>query len=46
MKGRFAAILSPKADDEDRALAKAMLKVKGVNVTKPDNTVRLTAPRR
>jgi hypothetical protein len=47
MGGRFARILPPKvATDEHRALAKAMLKVKGVNVTKPGTTVRLTPPRR
>jgi hypothetical protein len=34
------------ATDEHRTLAKAMLKVKGVNVTKPGTTVRLTPPRR
>ena len=46
MKGRFAQILPPKvATDEHRALAKAMLKIKGVNVTKPGTTVRLTPPR-
>jgi hypothetical protein len=34
MEGRFAQILPPKvADAEMRMLAKAMLKVKGVNVT-------------
>jgi hypothetical protein len=47
MEGRFAQILPPKvATDEHRALAKAMLKVKGVNVTKPGTTVRLTPSRR
>jgi hypothetical protein len=47
MEGRFAGILPPKvAEDEHRTLAKAMLKVKGVNVTKPGTTVRLTPPRR
>lgn len=46
MEGRFAGILPPKvATDEHRSLAKAMLKVKGVNVTKPGTTVRLTPPR-
>ena len=47
MEGRFAGILPPKvASDEHRTLAKAMLKVKGVNITKPGTTVRLTPPRR
>jgi hypothetical protein len=47
MEGRFAGILPPNvATDEHRTLAKAMLKVKGVNVTKPSTTVRLTPPRR
>ena len=47
MEGRFAGILPPNvATDEHRTLAKAMLKVKGVNVTKPGTTVRLTPPRR
>jgi hypothetical protein len=47
MEGRFAQILPPNvATDEHRALAKVMLKVKGVNVTKPGTTVRLTPPRR
>ena len=47
MEGRFAQILPPNAATaEHRALAKAMLKVKGVNVTKPGTTVRLTPPRR
>jgi hypothetical protein len=47
MEGRFAQILPPKvATAEHQALAKAMLKVKGVNVTKPGTTVRLTPPRR
>jgi hypothetical protein len=42
MEGRFAEILPPKlASDEHRTLAKAMLKVKGVNVTKSGTTVRL-----
>lgn len=36
LKGRFAQLLSPKvADEQMRAFAKAMLQVKGVNVTKP-----------
>ena len=43
MEGRFAQILPPnESTDEHRALAKAMLKVKCVNVTKPGTTVRLT----
>jgi len=47
MEGRFAGILPPNAATaEHRTLAKAMLKVKGVNVTKPGTTVRLTPPRR
>jgi hypothetical protein len=47
MEGRFAQILPPKlATAEHRALAQAMLKVKGVNITKPGTTVRLTPPRR
>jgi hypothetical protein len=47
MEGRFAQILPPNtATTEHRALAKAMLKVKGVNVTKPGTTVRLMPPRR
>jgi len=47
MEGRFAGILPPNvATDEHRTLAKAMLKVKGVNVAKPGTTVRLTPPRR
>ena len=47
MEGRFAQILPPKlADDQMRLLAKTMLKVKGVNITKPGTTVRLTPPRR
>src|ERR1019366_6872028 len=47
MEGRFAGILPSKvATDEHRTLAKAMLKVKGVNVAKPGTTVRLTPPRR
>jgi hypothetical protein len=47
MEGRFAQILPPNvATVEHRALAQAMLKVKGVNITKPGTTVRLTQPRR
>lgn len=47
MEGCFAQILPPKvADDQMRLLAKAMLKVKGVNVAKRGITVRLTPPRR
>jgi hypothetical protein len=47
MEGRFAQILPPNvATAEHRALAQAMLKVKGVNITKPGTTVRLTQPRR
>ena len=47
MGGRFAQILPPNvATAEHRALAKAMRKVKGVNVAKPGTTVRLTPPRR
>ena len=47
IEGRFAGILPPNvATDEHRTLAKVMLKVKGVNVTKPGTTVRLTPPRR
>src|ERR1035437_9478202 len=47
IEGRFAGILPPNvATDEHRTLAKAMVKVKGVNVTKPGTTVRLTLPRR
>ena len=45
MEGRFAGILPPNvATDEHRTLAKAMLKVKGVNVTKSGTTVRLIRP--
>ena len=47
MEGRFAQILPPNvATAEHRALAQAMLKVKGVNITKPGAMVRLTQPRR
>jgi hypothetical protein len=47
MEGRFAQILPPNvATVEHRALAQAMLKVKGVNITKPGTTVRLTQHRR
>ena len=47
MKGRFAQILPPKlADEQTREVAKAMLKVKGVNVTKTGTTIRLTRSRR
>ena len=47
MQGRFAGILPPKvATAEHRALAQAMLKIKGVNITKPGTTVRLSPPRR
>ena len=47
MTGRFAQILPPKlATAEHRALAQAMLKVKGVNVAKPGATVRLPRSRR
>ncbi len=47
MEGRFAGILPPNvATNEHRILAQAMLKVKGVNVTKLGTTVRLMPPRR
>jgi hypothetical protein len=47
IEGRFAQLLPPKvATIEHRALAQAMLKVKGVNLAKPGTTVRLTPPRR
>ena len=47
MEGRFAQILPPKvATGEHGALAKAMLKIKGVNVAKPGAVVRLSPPRR
>jgi hypothetical protein len=46
MKGRFAQILPQKTPTaEHRALAKAMLKVKGVSVAKPGTTVRLPRSR-
>ena len=45
MEGLFAGMLPPNvATDEHRTLAKAMLKVKAVNVTNPGTTVRLTLP--
>jgi hypothetical protein len=47
MEGRFAQILPPKVADAGlREVAKVMLKVKGINVTKPGAAVRLTPPRR
>ena len=47
IEGRFPQILPPKvATSEHRTLAQAMLKVKGVNFTKPGTTVRVTPPRR
>ena len=47
MTGRFAQILPPKiATVENRALAQAMLRVKGVNTAKPSATVRLPQSRR
>ncbi len=47
IEGRFAQILPPKvATPEHRMVAQAMLKVKGVNFTKPGTEVRLTPPRR
>lgn len=47
MEGRFAQILPPPAvTAEHRRLAKAMLKIKGVNVAKSGGKVRLTPPRR
>ena len=47
IEGRFAQILPPKvATAEHRALAHAMLKVKGVNVAKTGATVRLPRSRR
>ena len=47
MEGRFAQLLPPNlATAEHRAPARAMLKVKGVNVTKPGTVVRLSPPRR
>jgi hypothetical protein len=47
MEGRFAQILPPKvAEAHIREVAKAMLKVKGVNVAKPGATVRLPRSRR
>lgn len=47
LTGRFAQILPPQAPDEPaRFLAQTMLKIRGVNVTKPGATARLTPPRR
>jgi hypothetical protein len=47
LEGRFAQILPPKlASAENRVLAQAMLKVKGVNVAKSGRTVRLPRSRR
>jgi len=47
MKGRFAQILPTKAvDAATRDLAKAMLKVKGVNSTAPGAAPRSSRPRR
>jgi hypothetical protein len=47
IEGRFAQILPPKvATAEHRALAQAMLKVKGVNVANPGAIVRLPRSRR
>jgi hypothetical protein len=47
MEGRFAQILPPKvASAENRLLAQAMLKVKGVNIAKPGRIVRLPRSRR
>lgn len=47
LEGRFAGMLPPTMPPaEHRALAKARLMVKGVNLTKPGTTVRLTPPRR
>ena len=47
IEGRFAQLLPPHvATAEHRTLAKAMLKIKGVNVAKPGTTVCLTPPRR
>ena len=47
MEGRFAQILPPNTPDtQTRELAEVMLKVKGVNITKPGTSVRLTPPRR
>jgi hypothetical protein len=47
IEGRFAQILPQKvATSEHRMAAQAMLKVKGVNFTKPGTAVRLTPPRR
>jgi hypothetical protein len=45
--GRFAGILpSPDLPSQDRLMAEALLKIKGVDVRKPGTTVRLTPPRR
>jgi hypothetical protein len=47
MKGRFAQILPTKVvDAATRDLAKAMLKVKGANLTEPGPTPRPSRPRR
>jgi hypothetical protein len=47
MEGRFAQILPPKPPtDEHRALAHAVLKVKGVNVAKLGKSLRLPRSRR
>jgi hypothetical protein len=46
LEGRFAQILPPQvASPEHRALAAAMLKVKGHHLTQPGTTVRLSPPR-
>ena len=45
--GRFSQILSAEAHTVEHSLiAKAMLKVKGINLDKPGNSVRLSPPRR
>jgi hypothetical protein len=47
MEGRFAQILPPNvATAEQRALARVMLKVKGVDFGKPGTMVRLSPRRR
>jgi hypothetical protein len=47
MEGRFAQILPPKVADAGlREVAKVMLKVKGVNLSKPGATVHLRRSRR
>ena len=45
--GRFSQILSPETPSvEHRLIAKAMLEIKGINLDKPGNSVRLSPHRR